>query len=72
MHTDCFHGMSDVLIHFMSPNPLLVKADVFRERTFLATVVHHQCNAVSSYIRGCLTITLYKKEKFVCLLFYPP
>lgn len=56
----------------LSPNPLLVKADVFRERrTFLATVVHHQCNAVSSHIRGYLTIVLYKKGKLACPLFYP-
>lgn len=65
--------MSDLLFLFMSPNPLLVKAEVLRERkTFLATVVQHQCNADLSYTRGDLTLVLYKKEELVCLLFYPP
>lgn len=65
--------MSDLLIYFMSPNPLLVKAEVFRERrTFFATVVQHLCNATLSYVRDYLTLVLYKKGELVYLLFYSP
>lgn len=64
MHTDCFHGMSDLLIHFRRPDPLLAK--LCREgRAFLPAVVEHQYNTASSYVRGYLTLMLCKKGVLV-------